>query len=157
VAGRVLIVADGQAAEAIEFALRDGRDTLAWPGRWEDLDPLREGTFGVVCCEDVLQRALDPMALLLKLRTMLIPGGTLLIGSMLLADPERSEYLRFTPTGHAGNLTWRFIPGRLAFSWMLQAAGFEVEDEFGEREGPRESFPLVHAFLRARAIAVAET
>jgi SAM-dependent methyltransferase len=154
--GRVLIVADRARAEAIELAVRGAREVLAWPGPWQDLDPEREGSFAVVCCEGVLERVLDPMALLLKLRTIVAPNGLLLLGSTLLADPERSEYLRFAPTGHTGDPSPGFMPGRLALRWMVQTAGFEVQEEFGEREGPREGFPLVHAFLRARPLAAAQ-
>jgi hypothetical protein len=71
---------------------------------------------------------------------------------MMIDDPERSEYLRFVPDRFAGDPTWWFVPGRLAVRWLLQTAGFEVEGEFAEREGPRDLFPVVCAYLRATAL-----
>ncbi len=119
---------------------------------WQEI----EGSFEIVCCDGLLYRVPEPMALLRKVRALLPEGGLLLISSLVVADPERSEYLRFAPTGHAGDPDVRFIPGRLAFRWMVEAVGFEVEHEFGEREGPREGFPAVFTFLRARACENAE-
>jgi hypothetical protein len=116
---------------------------------WSTLDPASHGRFDLVHCGDLLHRVIEPTTLLRTLRQMTAPGGTLLIGSMMLADPERSEYLRYVPGSHAGDGTWWFVPGRLALRWMLQTAGFEVQEEFGEREGPRDGFPIVSAYLRA--------
>lgn len=118
---------------------------------WESLDPERDGRFDLVHCDGLLHRVLEPMALLRALRAMTAPGGTLLIGAMMLADPERSELLRFVPDRHAGDPGCWFIPGRLAFRWLVQTAGFEVLEEFGEREGPRDRFPVVCGYLRAVA------
>jgi SAM-dependent methyltransferase len=123
------------------------------PIAWADLDPARLGVFDVVHCHDLLHRVCEPLALLHALHGVTAPGGTLLIASMLLSDPERSEYLRFIPDGHAGDPDVRFIPGRLAFRWMLAEAGFEVESEFGEQEGPRDRLPVVSAYVRAVAAA----
>jgi SAM-dependent methyltransferase len=118
---------------------------------WSELDPASYGCFDLVHCNDLLHRVLEPTSLLRNLRRMLVPGGTLLIASMVLADPERSEYLRFIPDHHAGDSTWWFVPGRLALRWLLQTAGFEVQEEFGEREGPRDRFPVISGYFRAVA------
>lgn len=118
---------------------------------WETLDPQRDGTFELVHCHGLLHRVLEPTALLRTLRRLAACRGTLLISSMMLADPERSEYLRFVPDRHAGDPPLWFIPGRLALRWMVQTAGFDVEAEFGESEGPREGFPVLTGYLRARA------
>lgn len=116
---------------------------------WEGLDAERDGTFDIVRCDGLLHRVLGPIALLRRLHAMTAAGGTLLIGSMLLADPERSELLRFVPDRHAGDPSWWFVPGRLAFRWMLQTAGFEVQAELGESDGPRDGFAVVHGYLKA--------
>ena len=55
------------------------------------------------------------------------------------------------PDRYAGDASWWFVPGRLAFRWIVQAAGFDVQAEFGEREGPRDLFPVVNVYLRAIA------
>lgn len=118
------------------------------------LDPASDGTFDVVHCGELLHRVSEPMALLRKLRELTVAGGTLLISSMMLADPERSEYLRFVPTHYAGDSSWWFVPGRLALRWLLHCAGFEVQEEFGERECPRDGFPVVCGYLRAVAVEI---
>ncbi len=140
---RVLILGGTHIAPAFAGAA----EVVECDRAWREI----EGNFEIVCCDGLLHRVPEPTALLHKLRALLLDGGLLLISSLVVADPERSEYLRFAPAGHAGDPDVRFIPGRLAFRWMVGAAGFEVEHEFGEREGPREGFPAVFTFLRARA------
>ena len=116
---------------------------------WQQLDPANLGTFDVVHCHGVLYHDLNPVALLQRLHSMLAPGGTLLFGSMMLDDPELSEYARFVPGEYYGDPTWWWVPGRLAMRWMLAAAGFEVEEEFGLNEGPRGEFPVLNGYIRA--------
>jgi hypothetical protein len=118
---------------------------------WQELDPLQQGTFDVVHCDDLLHRVTEPLQMLWRLRSMAAPRGILLIRSMMLTDPERSEYLRFVPDRYAGDPTWWFLPGRLAFRWLVETAGFEVVAEFGEREGPRDLVPVAAGYLRAIA------
>lgn len=118
---------------------------------WQSLDPAQHGTFEIVHCRGLVHRVPDPVTLLGTLRRMTSDGGTLLIGSMMLADPERSEYLRFVPDSHAGDPDCWFIPGRLALRWLIEATGFEVQDEFGEHEGPRDRFAVISGYLRATA------
>jgi SAM-dependent methyltransferase len=118
---------------------------------WEELHPVRYGTFELVHCNGLLHRVTEPLRLLRTLRSLTAPGGTLLIGSMMLSDPERSEYLRFFPDRYAADPTWWFVPGRLAFRWLVETAGFEVVAEFGEREGPRDLVPVAAGYLKAIA------
>ncbi|MGI8904002.1 MAG: methyltransferase domain-containing protein [Solirubrobacteraceae bacterium] len=172
VAGRrVLDIGTGGSHDAHAFAARGAEYVLActppganWPVAaadearvglraegWEALEPERDGTFEIVHCHGLLHRVLEPMSLLAALRRMAAGQATLLIDSMMLADPERSELLRFVPDRHAGDPSCWFIPGRLAFRWMVETAGFEVEAELGETEGPRDGFPVVTGYLRARA------
>jgi SAM-dependent methyltransferase len=148
---RVLVVGGDVAADAAAFAARDAGEILECAD-WETLDPERHGTFDIVHCHDLVHRVLEPISLLRRLRAMTAPGGILLLSSMMLADPERSEYLRFVPGQHAGDSACWFIPGRLAIRWMVLAAGFEIEAEFGEHEGPRDRIPVVCAYLRAVAM-----
>jgi hypothetical protein len=147
---RVLIVGNSDPEIMRGFSERGARHVHVPAHAWESLDPAREGLFDVVYCDGLLHQMLEPIALLDRLRRLITPSGTLVLGSMLLADPERSEYLRFVPAGYVGNPTWRFIPGRLACRWMVTSAGFEVDAELWEAEGPRGSFPLVSALLSAR-------
>jgi SAM-dependent methyltransferase len=140
---------DLRRAELLESVYESGVDFRR--ADWEGLDPARDGTFDVVHCYGLLHRVLEPMTLLRTLRRMTASGGTLLIGSMMLGDPERSEFLRFVPGGHAGDPGCWFVPGRLAFRWLVGTAGFAVEAELGEIEGARDGFPVAHGYLRARA------
>ncbi len=171
---RVLVVGDEVRGDAAAFADRGASYVLACltatagdeveeqesagqprvdvqPISWHELDPARHGTYEIVHCNGLLHRVTEPLAMLGRLRSMTAREGTLLIGSMLMADPERSEYLRFIPDRYAGDPTWWFLPGRLAFRWLVQTAGFDVQQEFAEREGPRDLMPIVAGYLRATA------
>jgi hypothetical protein len=35
---------------------------------------------------------------------------------------------------------------------MIQAAGYEIEAEFAEHEGPRDRIPVLASYLRAAAV-----
>jgi hypothetical protein len=133
------------------LASRDGSpiEVIALP--WDELDPDQHGRFEIVHCSGLMHRVLDPMTLLRTLRRMTVEGGLLLVESMIVSDPERSEFLRFVPARNAGDPSWWFVPGRLAFRWMVETAGFRVEEEFGDVEGPRDGFPVVSGYLRAVA------
>jgi SAM-dependent methyltransferase len=117
---------------------------------WRGLSTTVDGRFELVHCNGV-HRALHAMRLLERLREMLAPGGTVLLGSALLADPELSEYARFVPTSFHGDRTWWWVPGRLTFRWWLEAAGFAVEREFGRLPGPAGGFRVETGYLRAGA------
>jgi SAM-dependent methyltransferase len=116
--------------------------------RWQELDPTQHGTFDLVHCHGVLYHEPDPMALLARLWQMTAPGGTLVLGSMMLADPTLSEYARFVPLSYYGDATWWWVPGRLALRWMIETSGFEVEQSFGESDGPPGEFQTVNGYVR---------
>jgi SAM-dependent methyltransferase len=134
-------------AQFLESVYKSGVEFL--PLGWQQLDPAELGTFDVVHCHGVLYHDLNPVALLQRLHAMVAPGGTLLFGSIMLDDPERSEYARFVPGEYFGDPTWWWVPGRLAMRWMLEAAGFAVAEEFGIAEGPRGEFPVITGYFRA--------
>lgn len=169
---RVLVVGERTAADAQMFTDRGAgdvtnatiaRDSAGRNGtsngssagghaiHWHELASQSHGTFDLVHCGLVLHRCPDPMRLLDTLRDVTAPGGTLLMATMMLADPERSEYLRFVPAGHGSDPSAWFVPGRLAVRWMLQAAGYDVQEQFGEQAGPGDRLALVTAYLRATA------
>lgn len=117
---------------------------------WQELNPDEHGRFDLVHCNGVLYHEMHPVALLQRLRLLIKPSGTLLLGSMLLAEPELSEYMRFVPGSYCGDETWWWVPGRLAVRWMLEAVGFEIDCEFGTSAGPPGSFAVQSAYLKAR-------
>jgi tRNA (mo5U34)-methyltransferase len=119
---------------------------------WESLSPERHGTFDLIHCHGVLYHEPNPLGMLQRLRSMLAPSGELLFGSMMLGDPEQSEYLRFVPGSYYRDETWWFVPGRLAMRWMLEVTGFRVAYSFGESAGPAGEFPVVNGYLRATGI-----
>ncbi len=94
---------------------------------WQQLDPDVHGTFDVVHCNGVLYHEPNPLRLLQQLRTMVAEGGELLLGSMMLADAELSEYARFVRGAYAEDPTWWWVPGRFALRWMMDACGFDTE------------------------------
>lgn len=116
---------------------------------WQDLDPDVHGRFDLVHCNGVLYHEPNPMLMLERLRPMLAEDGEMLLGTMLLARPELSEYARFVPGAYAGDRTWWWVPGRLAFRWMMEAVGFQLGEEFGVFGGPHDAFPVVTAYQKA--------
>lgn len=119
------------------------------PIGWQDLDPEQNGTFELVHCHGVLYHEPDPIALVARLYEMTAPGGTLLLGSMMLADPELSELVRFVPRSYYRDDTWWWVPGSLALRAMIESVGFEVEHAFGESDGPTGEFPTSNGYIRA--------
>jgi tRNA (mo5U34)-methyltransferase len=117
--------------------------------RWQELDPERDGRFDLVHCHGVLYHEVHPMVLLERLRAMLADGGTLLFGSMMLADPELSEHARFVPGAYYNDPSWWWVPGRLAMRWMLETVGLQVQEEFGLAPGPPGEFATVNGYFRA--------
>jgi tRNA (mo5U34)-methyltransferase len=134
-------------ARFLESIYRTGIDFQ--PIGWQALDPERYGTFDLIHCHGVLYHELHPMAMLARLRPMLADGGTLFFGSMMLEDPQLSEYARFVPGAYYGDPTWWWVPGRLAMRWMLEGAGFEVRDLFGLHAGPPGEFRTVNGYFEA--------
>ncbi|HEX8856969.1 MAG TPA: DUF1698 domain-containing protein [Thermoleophilaceae bacterium] len=114
---------------------------------WQDLDAEKQGRFDLIHCHGVLYHEPHPMLMLKRLREMLAPGGTMLFGSMMLASPELSEYARFVPGAYYGDETWWWVPGRLCMRWMLEAAGFVSEEEFGIAKGPLGDFPTINGYF----------
>lgn len=138
-------------ARFLESVYRSGVDFQAIG--WQDLDPEVHGTFDLVHCHGVLYHEREPIALLDRLRDMTAPGGTLLLGSMMLAEPGLAEYARFIPGAFFEDPTWWWVPGRLCLRWMIEAAGFEAGREFGLNDGPPGDFPVLNGYVRATATA----
>jgi tRNA (mo5U34)-methyltransferase len=116
---------------------------------WQELSPEKYGSFELVHCHGVLYHEVDPMGLLTRLFEMTAPGGTLLLGSMMFGEPERSELSRFIPRAYYRDDTWWWTPGPEALKSMITAAGFEVEGSFGESTGPDGEFPTINGYFRA--------
>lgn len=114
---------------------------------WQELDPQTHGTFDLIHCHGVLYHDLHPAALVQRLRALLSPGGTLYLGSIMLADPELSEYARFVPGSYYGDPTWWWVPGRLALRWMLEASGFAVRRQLPVSDGPPGEFATITGYV----------
>ena len=128
-----------------------GTDIDFRPLGWQDLDPAEHGTFDLVHCHGVLYHDMHPLALLQRIRELLAPGGTLYLGSMMLADPELSEYARFVPGAYHGDPTWWWVPGRLAMRWMLESAGFDVRRQLPVHDGPPGDFATINGYFECAA------
>lgn len=116
---------------------------------WQDLDPKELGSFELVHCHGVLYHEKNPVELLQRLYEMTAPGGTLLLGSMMLAEPELTELARFVPGAYFGDETWWWVPGSAALHGMIEAVGFSVQDSFGEAGGPPGEFATKNGYFRA--------
>jgi SAM-dependent methyltransferase len=115
---------------------------------WQDLTSEQHGLFDVIHCPDQVHRELHHALMLGRLRSMLAPGGTLLIGTALLADSEGSEYVRFIGEEYDGDPSWWWLPGRGAMRHLLRVAGFHVEEEFDFTEEVRGK-PAEVTYFRA--------
>lgn len=127
------------------------------PLGWQGLDPAVHGRFDLVHCHGVLYHDMHPMALLQRLREMLADDGTLYFGSMMLADPEMSEYARFVPGTYYGDPTWWWVPGRLAMRWMLESVGLEVRRHLPVHDGPPGEFATINGYFECGRAAAATT
>ncbi len=134
-------------AKFLESIYRTGVDFQ--PIGWQGLDPERHGRFELVHCHGVLYHEVDPVDLLVRLYEMTARGGTLLFGSMMLADPTLADLVRFVPRAYFGDDTWWWVPGPLALRSMIESVGFEVERTFGESTGPPGEFATMNGYVRA--------
>lgn len=117
---------------------------------WQQLDPEVHGKYDLVHCNGVLHHEPNPLGMLQQLRRMVADGGELMLGSMMLADAELSEYARFVRNDYAGDPTWWWVPGRLALRWMMDASGFKAELLPVTSGGPMGAFDVVNGYLRGR-------
>jgi tRNA (mo5U34)-methyltransferase len=120
------------------------------PIGWQQLDPEEQGTFDLVHCHGVLYHECDPVGMLERLFEMTAPGGTLIFGSMMHADPALSELSRLVPRYYYGDDTWWWVPGPAALRAMLEFAGFNVEHRFGTSQGPPGEFPTINGYFHTR-------
>ncbi len=107
------------------------------------------GTFDLVHCHGVLYHEPHPMAMLERLRSMLAPGGTMFLGSMMLASPELSEYARFVPGAYYGDRD--VVVGARPPVPALDARDrrpARSHDLFGVHDGPPGEFPVVNGYFR---------
>lgn len=116
---------------------------------WQALDPGDHGRFHLVHCNGVLYHERDPLELLQRLRAMLTPDGLLLLGSMVLADLELADHMRFVPGSYFGDPTWWWVPGRMALRRLLDEAGLRADGEFGLAPGPLGEFATDTVYIRA--------
>ncbi|MGC1852047.1 MAG: DUF1698 domain-containing protein [Solirubrobacterales bacterium] len=134
-------------AEFLESVYRTGVDFQKIG--WQELDPERHGRFELVHCNGVLYHELNPILLLSRLYEMTAPGGTLLLGSMMLAEPELTELARFVPGAYFGDETWWWVPGQAALQAMIESVGFAVQESFGLGAGVPGEFPTANGYFRA--------
>ena len=117
---------------------------------WQQLDPEVHGQFDLVHCNGVLYHEPNPMGMLKRLRSMIASDGQLLLGSMMLANPEHSEYARFVRGAYASDPTWWWVPGRLALRQMMDACGLRPEVLPILAPGPSGEFDVVNGYIRGR-------
>jgi SAM-dependent methyltransferase len=172
-ASRVLDVGSNAGYDAFMFNLRGAREVMACEPfefqsqarflesvyrtgvdfrqiGWESLDPGEHGRFELVHCNGVLYHERDPLLLLRRLRAMLTDDGLLLLGSMVLADLEVADHMRFVPDSYFGDPTWWWVPGRMAIRRLLEEAGLRADKEFGLAPGPLGEFATDTVYLWAR-------
>jgi 2-polyprenyl-3-methyl-5-hydroxy-6-metoxy-1,4-benzoquinol methylase len=113
---------------------------------WQELDPGEFGTFDLVHCHGVLYHEPHPQALLERIRAMTSSEGTAVVGSILHNDPAQADSLKFLPRGYYNDPTWWFLPGRLAFRWMLESAGLVSQIELQPTDGAAGEFETIDQY-----------
>jgi hypothetical protein len=108
---------------------------------------MEAGSFDFAICGVDLETDAHPLAIYAWLRRVIKADGVLVAGSRVLADPTKSQYARFVPTRAEDASDW--IPGRLAFRWMVEVSGFGVTGWLGEEGASTAAGDF--AFLQARA------
>lgn len=140
-AQRVLVLGSGRPAGI------DAEDVTELDRPEEGAD-LQDTGFDLVICDSELRAGVHPLALYAWVRKAIKPSGTLVAGSKILPDPAKSQYARFLPAAAAGGRD-AWIPGRLAFRWMVEVSGFDVKTWLPDGDG---SWPSDLAFLQAEAV-----
>ncbi len=113
----------------------------------EDAEPA-SGAFDLAICGSELETDAHPLATYSWLRRALKPEGILVAGSTVLADPAKSQYARFIPADGDSTAS-RWLPGRLAFRWMIEVSGFDVAGWLGDADDERGDIPV---YLQAKAV-----
>jgi hypothetical protein len=120
---RVLDVAPAGNADRVSTELASrGADLLLradLDAEWE------QAGYDLVVCRDVIQRDPHPARLLTRIWGVMAEGGTLLLHSPVMTEPENSHYARFVAAG-AGSGSTEWLPGRLALRWSVETSGFDV-------------------------------
>ena len=142
---RVLAIGAGDAGEDYLTSL-GAAEFVALDEPSEDAG-LEAGSFDLAICGSGLETDAHPLATYAWLRRALKPEGTLIAGSRVLADPTKSQYARFIPAGEDGGAS-RWLPGRLAFRWMVEVSGFDVAGWLGDAGDAHSDDP---AYLQAKA------
>ena len=126
---RVLSGGAGNAGEGYLTSL-GAADFVAVDEPSEDAE-LETGAFDLTICGSELETDAHPLATYAWVRRAIKPEGVLIAGSRVLADPAKSQYARFVPAGEDGEAS-RWLPGRLAFRWMVEVSGFDVAGWLGD-------------------------
>ena len=107
---------------------------------------LGDSGFDLVICGSEAGGGIHPLGLYAWLRGAIRPNGVLVAGSRVIPDPKLSQYARFLPAKPPQPSRW--IPGRLAFRWMVEVSGFELTDWLGD---PGSDL-ATEAHLQAKAV-----
>ncbi len=142
---RVLSIGAGTAGEDYLTSL-GAAEFVALDEPTED-GGLEAGAFDLAICGSGLETDAHPLATYAWLRRALRLEGTLIAGSRVLADPTKSQYARFIPAGEDGGAS-RWLPGRLAFRWMVEVSGFDVAGWLGDAGDAQSDDPV---YLQAKA------
>jgi hypothetical protein len=92
--------------------------------------------YDLVVCRDVIQRNPHPACLLNRLWGVMTEGGSLLLHSPVLTDPEKSRFARFV-AANAGAGSTEWLPGRLALRWSVETSGFDIEGWLATEDRPK--------------------
>jgi hypothetical protein len=142
---RVLSLGAGGAGESYLTSL-GAAELVALDEPSEDAG-LEAGAFDLAICGSGLETDAHPLATYAWVRRAIKPEGVLIAGSRVLSDPTKSQYARFVPASESSAASC-WLPGRLAFRWMVEVSGFDVGGWLGDAGDEQGDRPV---YLQAKA------
>lgn len=131
---RVLDVAPPGEPDRVSTELEGRGGALVRPeldAEWE------KAGYDLAVCREVIQRDPYPARLLMRLWGVMTEGGTLLLHSPVMTEPEKSQFARFV-AADAGAGATEWLPGRLALRWSVETSGFDVDGWLATEDRPHE-------------------
>lgn len=143
---RILAIGGGEFGK--DYLTGIGADEFVILDEPSEEDGVEPGSVDLAICGSELETDAHPLATYAWLRRAIKPDGILVAGAKVLPDPARSQYAHFYPAEKTGGRS-RWVPGRLAFRWMVEVSGFDVDSWLGDRGELGECRTVAH--LQARA------
>lgn len=106
-----------------EIGSRSAAEVRTWTGVEE---PPAGAGVDLVLCREALNRTAYPANFLSRIWAASVDGADLLIQCRVMTSTDLSMYARFVER-RTGDGEFEWLPGRLAFRWLVETSGFDVD------------------------------